>query len=104
MKFCMQPPVGPSFELANFQLGRKGQRPKGPKAKRPNFQKLSEAILIKSKVVHNVFMCIFKLKRPISRNFALELRVKPDIFENVQGLPLLQQTKKRVLQLELGSK
>ena len=75
MKFCMQPPIRPSFALANFQLGRKGQRPKGRKVKRPNFQKLSEAFFIKSKVVHNVFMSIFKLKGPISRNFALELIV-----------------------------
>ena len=77
----MQPPVRPSFALANFQLGRKGQRPKGRKVKRPNFQKLSEAIFTKSKVVHNVFMSIFKLKGPISRNFALELIVqRPEIY------------------------
>ena len=75
MKFCVQPPIRHPFALANFQLGRKGQRPKGRKVKRPNFQKLSEAFLIKSKVVPNVFMSIFKLKGPISRNFALELRV-----------------------------
>ena len=76
MKFCMQPPIRPSFALANFQLGRKGPRPKGRKVKRPNFQKLPEAIFTKSKVVHNVFMSIFKLKGPISRNFALELTVE----------------------------
>ena len=75
MKFCVQPPIRHPFALANFQLGRKGQRPKGRKVKRPNFQKLSEAFLIKSKVVPNVFMSIFKLKGPISRNFALELIV-----------------------------
>ena len=71
----MQPPIRHPFALANFQLGRKGQRPKGRKVKRPNFQKLSEAFLIKSKVVPDVFMSIFKLKGPISRNFALELIV-----------------------------
>ena len=76
LKFCMQPSIRHPFALANFQLGRKGQRPKGRKVKRPNFQKLSEAFLIKSKVVPNVFMSIFKLKGPISRNFALELIVK----------------------------
>ena len=75
MKFCVQPPIRHPFALANFQLGRKGQRPKGRKVKRPNFQKLSEAFLIKSKVVPDVFMSIFKLKGPISRNFALELIV-----------------------------
>ena len=75
MKFCVQPPIRHPFALANFQLGRKGQRPKGRKVKRPNFQKLSEAFLIKSKVVPDVFMSIFKLKGPISRNFALELTV-----------------------------
>ena len=40
MKFCMQPPIRPSFALANFQLGRKGQkvgRSKGQISK--NFQK-----------------------------------------------------------------
>ena len=76
MKFCVQPPIRHPFALANFQLGRKGQRPKGRKVKRPNFQKLSEAFLIKSKVVPDVFMSIFKLKGPISRNFALELIVQ----------------------------
>ena len=76
MKFCVQPPIRHLFALANFQLGRKGQRPKGRKVKRPNFQKLSEAFLIKSKVVPDVFMSIFKLKGPISRNFALELIVR----------------------------
>ena len=76
MKFCVQPPIRHPFALANFQLGRKGQRPKGRKVKRPNFQKLSEAFLIKSKVVPNVFMSIFKLKGPISRDFTLELIVQ----------------------------
>ena len=76
MKFCVQPPIRPLFALADFQLGRKGQRPKGRKVKRPNFQKLSDAIFTKSKVVHNVFMSIFKLKGPISRNFALDLIVQ----------------------------
>ena len=76
MKFCVQPPIRHPFALANFQLGRKGQRPKARKVKRPNFQKLSEAFLIKSKVVPNVFMTIFKLKGPISQNFALELTVQ----------------------------
>ena len=71
----MQPPIRPSFALANFQLGCKGLSPKGRKVKRPNFQILPEAIFTKSKVVHNVFMSIFKLKGPISRNFALELIV-----------------------------
>ena len=75
MKFCVQPPIRHPFALANFQLGRKGQRPKGRKVKRPNFQKLSEAFLIKSKVVPDVFMSIFKLKGPISRDFTLELIV-----------------------------
>ena len=75
MKFRVQPPIRHPFALANFQLGRKGQRPKGHRVKRPNFQKLSEAFLIKSKVVPDVFMSIFKLKGPISRNFALELIV-----------------------------
>ena len=79
MKFCVQPPIRHPFALANFQLGRKGQRPKGRKVKRPNFQKLSEAFLIKSKVVPDVFMSIFKLKGPISRNFALELIVQGGI-------------------------
>ena len=37
MKFCMQPPIRHPFALANFQLGRKGQRPKGHKVERPNF-------------------------------------------------------------------
>ena len=77
MKFCVQPPIRHPFALANFQLGRKGQRPKGRKVKRPNFQKLSEAFLIKSKVVPDVFMSIFKLKGPISRNYVLELIVGP---------------------------
>ena len=53
----------------------KGQRLIGRKVKRLKFQKLSDAILIKCKAFHNGFMCILKLNRPISRNFALELRV-----------------------------
>ena len=98
MKFCMQPPIRPSFALANFQLGHKGQRPKGWKVKRPNFQKLSEAIFTKSKVVHNVFMSIFKLKGPISRNFALELIVHREkrihvtlVWRNKRNFLLLRQ-------------
>ena len=84
MKFCVQPPIRHPFALANFQLGRKGQRPKGRKVKRPNFQKLSEAFLIKSKVVPDVFMSIFKLKGPISRNFALELIVRRlNVYKNI---------------------
>ena len=75
MIFCMQPPIRHSFSLANFQLCCKGRRLKGCKVKRPKFQKLSDAILIKCTAFHNGFTCIFKLKRPISRNFALELRV-----------------------------
>ena len=85
MKFCVQPPIRHPFALANFQLGRKGQRPKGRKVKRPNFQKLSEAFLIKSKVVPDVFMSIFKLKGPISRNFALELIVHSSKSRETRG-------------------
>ena len=66
VRFCTQPPIRHPFALANFQLGRKGQRPKGRKVKRPKFQKLSEAFLIKSKVVPDDFMSIFKQKGPIS--------------------------------------
>ena len=88
MKFCVQPPIRHPFALANFQLGRKGQRPKGRKVKRPNFQKLSEAFLIKSKVVPDVFMSTFKLKGPISRNFALELIVQCLILE-LETRPLI---------------
>lgn len=59
------------FALANFQQGRKGQRSKAkfPKTFRSNFYQIS-------KVVHNVFMSIFKLNGPISRNFVLELTVQ----------------------------
>ena len=45
MKICMQLPFRPPFAHANFQLGRKGQRPKGRKVKGQNFKKLAEAIL-----------------------------------------------------------
>ena len=41
----MQLPFRPPFAHANFQLGRKGQRPKGRKVKGQNFKKLAEAIL-----------------------------------------------------------
>ena len=73
--FVCSPCFRPPFALANFQLCCKGQRLKGRKVKRPNFQKFSEAISTKSKVGHNVFMSIFKLIGPISQNFALELVV-----------------------------
>ena len=75
MKFGVQSSIGAPLAQEEFQQGRKGQKPKGRKVKRPNFQKLSEAFLIKSKVVPDVFMSIFKLKGPISRNFALQLIV-----------------------------
>ena len=43
MKICMQLPFRPPFAHAHFQLGRKGQRPKGRKVKRQNFKKLSRS-------------------------------------------------------------
>ena len=39
----MQLPFGPPFAHANFQLGRKGQRPKGRKVKGQNFIKVSRS-------------------------------------------------------------
>ena len=44
MKIWMQLPFGPPFAQAKFQLGHKGQRPKGRKVKGQNFKKLAEAI------------------------------------------------------------
>ena len=40
MKFGVQSSIGASFAQENFQQGRKGQKPKGHKVKRPKFQKL----------------------------------------------------------------
>ena len=102
MKFCVQPPIRHPFALANFQLGRKGQRPKGRKVKRPNFQKLSEAFLIKSKVVPDVFMSIFKLKGPISRNFALELIVLPLMKKKLDSLPWAFGARPRMIKICIG--
>ena len=79
----MQPPVRPSSALANFQLGIKGQRPKGQISK-----KKSQTIFTKSKVVHIVFKSIFQLIRTISRNFALELTVQY-VYENCDSFQCL---------------
>ena len=75
MKFGVQSSIGASFAQENFQQGRKGQKPKGRKVKRPKFQKLFTNNMSQTQSPPHGFTSIFKLKGPISWDFALELIV-----------------------------
>ena len=75
MKFGVQSSIGAPLAQENFQQGRKGQKPKGYKAKRPKFQKLFTNNMGQTQSPSHGFTSIFKLKGPISWNFALELIV-----------------------------
>ena len=66
MKFGVQSSIGASFAQENFQQGRKGQKPKGRKVKRPKFQKLFTNNMGQTQSPPHGFTSIFKLKGPIS--------------------------------------
>ena len=55
MEFCIQDPIGASFALANFEQGRKGQSPKGCKAKRAKGRNFVNKFLTIAEALYNVY-------------------------------------------------
>ena len=66
MKFGVQSSIGAPLAQANFQQGRKGQKPKVGKVKRPKFQKPFTNNMGQTLSPPHGFTYIFKLKGPIS--------------------------------------